>query len=115
MATSRVLNFPEKKKSNKKGKAEPTDQLSKALLQELTKDEAYREFASAEQVYKEIGESIAKLRKAKKISASDLAKKIGKSDKIVLRMEKGEYKQYTMKMLIQIMNALNAKLRIHFE
>jgi ribosome-binding protein aMBF1 (putative translation factor) len=115
MATSRVLKFPEKKASEKKGKPDPSAKLSNALLQELTKDDAYREFASAEKVYKEIGETIAKVRKAKKISVSDLAKKIGKSEKIILRMEKGEYKQYTMKLLLQIATATGSKLRIFFE
>jgi ribosome-binding protein aMBF1 (putative translation factor) len=115
MANSRVLKFPEKKESAKKGKADPREKLSKELLQELTKDEAYREFASAEEVYKLIGESIAKLRKAKKVTVADLAKKVGKSEKIILRMEKGEYKQYTMKLLLQLATALKAKLRIEFQ
>jgi ribosome-binding protein aMBF1 (putative translation factor) len=114
MAT-RVLKFPEKKTAEKKTKADPSDKLSKALLQELTKDDAYREFASAEKVYKEIGETITKARKAKKVSMSDLAKKIGKSEKIILRMEKGEYKQYTMKLLLQIAQATGSSLRIFFE
>jgi ribosome-binding protein aMBF1 (putative translation factor) len=115
MANSRILKFPEKKESAKKGKPDPREKLSKELLQELTKDEAYREFASSEEVYKIIGESLAKVRKAKKVSFGDLAKKVGKSEKIILRMEKGEYKQYTMKLLLQLAHALKAKLRIQFE
>jgi len=115
MATSRILKFPEKKNAEKKTKPDPSDKLSKALLQELTKDEAYREFASAEKVYKEIGETIAKVRKAKKISVADFGKKIGKSEKIIQRMEKGEYKQYTMKLLLQIAQATASSLRIFFE
>jgi ribosome-binding protein aMBF1 (putative translation factor) len=115
MANSRILKFPQKKESAKKGKSDPREKLSKELLQELTKDEAYREFASSEEVYRLIGESLAKVRKAKKVSVSDLAKKVGKSEKIILRMEKGEYKQYTMKLLLQLANALKAKLRIQFE
>jgi len=115
MANSRILKFPDKKEPAKKGKPDPREKLSKELLQELQKDEAYREFASAEEVYKLIGESLAKVRKAKKMSAADLAQKIGKSEKIISRMEKGEYKQYTMKLLLQLANALKAKLRIQFE
>jgi len=115
MANSRVLKFPEKKTSAKKTKPGAKEKLSQELLRELTKDEAYREFASAEHVYKEIGGSIARVRKAKKISVPDLAKKIGKSEKIILRMERGEYKQYTQKLLLQLASALNAKLKISFE
>lgn len=115
MANSRILKFPEKKETGKKGKSDPREKLSKELLQELQKDDSYREFASAEEVYKLIGETLAKVRKAKKISVADLAKKVGKSEKIILRMEKGEYKQYTMKLLLQLANALKAKLRIVYE
>ena len=115
MANSRILKFPEKKETGKKAKSDPREKLSKDLLQELQKDDAYREFASAEEVYKGIGESLAKIRKAKKISVADLAKKVGKSEKIILRMEKGEYKQYTMKLLLQLANALKAKLRVQYE
>ncbi|MCI0412450.1 helix-turn-helix domain-containing protein [bacterium] len=117
MATSRIIKFPEKEKkeTGKKGKPDPREKLSKELLQELQKDEAYREFASAEEVYKLIGESLGKVRKAKKMSVADLAQKVGKSEKIILRMEKGEYKQYTMKLLLQLAHALKAKLRIQYE
>jgi|GEM_PF-3405673 len=115
MATSRVLKFPEKKSSSRKVKPDLKEKLSQELLRELTKEDAYREFASAEQVYKEIGASLGRIRKAKKMSVTDLAKKIGKSEQIILRMEKGEYKQYTQKLLLQLANAINCKLRIFFE
>ena len=115
MASTRVIKFPEKKSSTKKGKPDPREKLSNELLQELKKDEAYREFSYGEEVYKQIGESVARIRKAKKMSSADLAKKVGKSEKIIARMEKGQYKQYTMKLLLQLALALNAKLRIQFE
>ena len=114
MANSRVLSFPEKKGSAKK-KGAPTEKLSAELLQELKKDDAYREFSSAEEVYKQIGESLVKIRKARKMSVADFAKKIGKSESIVNRMDKGEYKQYTMKLLLQMAHVLNAKLRIQLD
>jgi len=115
MATSRLLKFPENKIPAKKGKSDPKEKLSKELLQELQKDDAYREFASAEQVYKQIGESLARVRKAKKMSLAHLAQKVGKSEKIILRMEKGEYKQYTLKLLLQLAHVTNSKLQIFFE
>jgi ribosome-binding protein aMBF1 (putative translation factor) len=115
MASTRVIKFPEKKGSTKKGKPDPREKLSTELLQELKKDEAYREFSSAEEVYKQIGEAVSRSRKAKKMSVPDLAKRVGKSEKIIVRMEKGEYKQYTMKLLLQLALALNAKMRIQFE
>ena len=115
MAANRVISFPEKKGSSKKGKSDPREKLSKELLQELKKDEAYREFSSAEEVYKQIGEAVSRTRKARKMSVSDFAKKIGKSEKIIARIEKGEYKQYTMKLLLQIAHVLNAKLRVNVE
>jgi ribosome-binding protein aMBF1 (putative translation factor) len=115
MANSRVLNFPQKKTSTKKAKAGAKEKLSQELLRELTKDEAYREFASAEAVYKEIGASLSRIRKAKKLSVADLARKVGKSEKVILRMERGEYKQYTQKLLLQLASVLNAKLKISFD
>ncbi len=115
MANTRVLKFPEKKGSSKKGKPDAREKLSKELLQELKKDEAYREFSSSEEVYKQIGDSLSRIRKARKMSVVDLAQKVGKSEKIIARMEKGEYKQFTMKFILQLAHVLNAKLRIHFE
>lgn len=115
MAANRVISFPEKKGSSKKSKPDPREKLSKELLQELKKDEAYREFSSAEEVYKQIGEAVSRIRKTRKMSVSDFAKKIGKSEKIIARIEKGEYKQYTMKLLLQIAHVLNSKLRVNLE
>jgi ribosome-binding protein aMBF1 (putative translation factor) len=115
MANNRVLKFPAKKEAAKKGKPHSREKLSKDLLQELQKDDAYREFATSEEVYKQIGESIARVRKAKKLSVGELAQKVGRSEKIVQRMEKGEYKQYTMKLLLQLANAMKSKLRINIE
>ena len=115
MAANRVITFSDKKGPAKKGKTDPREKLSNELLQELKKDEAYREFSSAEEVYKELGQSIGRIRKAKKMSIGDFSKRIGKSDKIIARIEKGEYKQYTMKMILQIAHVLNAKLRITLE
>jgi ribosome-binding protein aMBF1 (putative translation factor) len=115
MAANRVISFPEKKGKVKKGKADPREKLSAELLQELKKDDAYREFSSAEEVYKQLGQAIGRIRKARKMSAADFSKQIGKSETIIARMEKGEYKQYTMKLLLHIAHILNAKLRITLE
>jgi ribosome-binding protein aMBF1 (putative translation factor) len=112
MAQSKVLNFP--KKASKKAKVNP-EKLSQDLLQELTKDEGYRKFADSSQVTKGIGEAISRVRKRKKMSAAELAKRIGKTEKVVNRMERGEHKQYTMKQLLEIAGALNAKLKITLE
>ncbi len=115
MANRTVLSFPEKKKPAKKEKGGTREKLSEQLLQELRKDDAYREFTSAEEVYGGIGESLMKVRKARRMSVADLAGSIGKKETIVLRMEKGEYKQYTMKLLLQLAHRTNSKLRIRFE
>lgn len=112
MATSKVLPFP--KNTAKKQKGAP-EKLSQQLLQELTKDEGYRKFADTTEVYKKVGESIARVRKKKKISSAELAKRINKPEKAIHRMEKGEYKQYTLKLLLEISAALNSKLQISLD
>ena len=83
-------------------------------MQELTKDEAYRKFADTTEAGKRIGEAITRLRKRKKLSTAELAKRIQKPEKVISRMERGEYKQYTMQLLLDIARALHAKLLIDF-
>ena len=96
----------------KEGKKE---QLSRELLKVLRTDDAYRVFTQAQDFYKKAGEEIAKLRKRKKLTARELADKIGKKEKDISRMERGEFKQYTVPLLLKIAEATNTALLISYE
>ena len=62
------------------------EKLSRELLREIRKNPEFRE----------------------------VNEKIGKDKKVIRRMEKGEYKQYTVKLLLQIAKATNTALRVEF-
>jgi len=61
----------------------------------------------------EISYQILQLRKAKKISQNELAKKIGSTQSNVARLEGGN-QNFTIKLLDKVANALDAKLTIKF-
>lgn len=111
MANSKVVPFPSKKGTKRKSR-QSQENISRKLLQELTRDEAYRRFSETEDFYKRIGNAVANARKRRKLSVAHLANQIGKSEKIVLRMEKGEYRQYTVKLLLQLAAATNTQILI---
>ena len=113
MSPERIISFP-KKRANGKRK-ENREKISRELLQELTKDPAYRQFKENEDLSKQLGEAIVQLRKRKRLSPSEFAKRINKTESILARIERGEYKQYTMKLLQQIARECGTRLRIHFE
>lgn len=86
---------------------------SKELLVELRKDQAYREVNDLLGFYMAVGAEIAKARQASGLSVSDLAVKVGKTEAVIRRMERGEYKQYTLKLLLDMARA--TKMELHLE
>jgi len=56
---------------------------------------------------------IFQLRNKKKISQFELAKKIGKTKRVVARMEEGEY-NFSIDTLSNVAEALNCKMKIGF-
>ncbi|PWT88128.1 MAG: hypothetical protein C5B54_11110 [Acidobacteria bacterium] len=93
-----------------KSKNNVIDFLGKKLVSELRKEPGYRSFDDAHELQKNIGAEIARVRKARRMSVAELAKRIGKKQQAVQRMEKGDYKQYTYKLLLEIAGALDSKI-----
>jgi len=112
MANSRIIRFPEKQESKKKASNSEPEKISRELLKELTKDTSYREFTEAHELSKQIGAAIVRARKKSRLSTAELAARIGKSEAIVKRMEKGEYKQYTIQLLLALAHATGSKVQI---
>jgi ribosome-binding protein aMBF1 (putative translation factor) len=90
------------------------DKLSRELLREVRKDPEFRKISDQQELAKDVGAEIARIRKKKRMSEQELAEKIGRTSKVIRRMEKGEFKQYTLKMLIQIAQATNTRLQFEF-
>jgi ribosome-binding protein aMBF1 (putative translation factor) len=88
--------------------------VSLKLVQELRKDPGYRDFSDRNEFFKSVGTEIARIRKAKKMTSEELASKIGKATTAVSRMERGEFKSYTVKLLLDIAVATKTKLRLQF-
>lgn len=103
-------NSRNKETKNNKGNA-----LGQELLKELKKDENFRGFTVEQNLYQQIGKEIARVRKARKISEEEFAERIKKKVQDVRRMEKGEYKQYTLKTILDIAKAANKQVRIEFD
>ena len=95
-------------------KQEKKEQLSRELLRVLRSDDAYRQFSESQQFQKQVGEEIARVRKKRKLSMRELAEKIGKKEADIARMERGEYKQYTVPLLLKIAEATGSQLRVEY-
>jgi ribosome-binding protein aMBF1 (putative translation factor) len=95
-------------------KSEKKEELSRELLKVLRTDRAYRQFTAAHGLQKQAGEEIARIRKRRKLTARDLAIRIGRKEQDIARMERGEFKQYTLKLLLQIADATDSGIRIEF-
>ena len=88
--------------------------VSQELLSELKKDAGYKSFVDRQELFRQIGLEIARVRKAKKLSVDQLAQKLGKPASAVSKMEKGEYKAYTLKTLMDLAQVLGTRLKIGF-
>lgn len=90
------------------------EELTREFLNERLKDPTYQRHYREEQMRGYLGKSIAGLRKKKKMSPDEFAKKIGVKTEAVNRMEKGEYGRYTLKSLLDMAQATDTYLRIDF-
>lgn len=96
-------------------KEEKKEQLSRELLKVLRTDEAYRSFSEKQEFEKQVGTEIGKLRKKKKLTPREFAEKIGKKESDVSKMERGEYKQYTLALLLKIAEATGSQIKVEYE
>lgn len=90
------------------------EELTREFLNERLKDPAYQRHYREEQMRVYVGKAIAALRKKKKMSPEEFAKKIGVKTEAVNRMEKGEYGRYTLKSLLEIAQVTDTYLHIDF-
>lgn len=91
------------------------EELSRAFLQERLKDPAYLKFYLEEQFRLSLGSEITRVRKEKKWSQQELAKNAGLNPAAIAKLEKGEYHRITLKLIVQIAEALNQKVTAQFE
>lgn len=90
------------------------DKISRELLKEIRKNPEFREVNDQLRFAQDTGAEIARIRKRKRLTEEEFGERIGKDKKVIRRMEKGEYKQYTVKLLLQIAQATNSSLRVEF-
>ncbi len=90
------------------------EDLTREFLNERLKDPTYQLHYREEQMRSYLGKAIAALRKKKKMSPEEFAKKIGVKTEALSRIEKGEYGRYTLKSLLDIAQATDTYLHIDF-
>jgi DNA-binding transcriptional regulator YiaG len=90
------------------------EELTREFLNERLKDPTYQRHYREEQMRGYLGKSIAALRKKKRMSPEEFARKLGTKTEALNRMEKGEYGRYTLKSLLDIAQATDTYLRIDF-
>lgn len=90
------------------------EDISEQLLRELRKNPGFKDFSDTQKLSRQIGSELEKARKKKRMSDQELAERIGRSVQIVRRIEKGEYRQFTVKLLMELAQATNSKLEIRF-
>lgn len=90
------------------------EELTREFLSERLKDPSYARHHREEQMRIYLGKAIAALRKKKKMSPEEFARKIGIKTEALNRMEKGEYGRYTLKSLLDLAQATDTYLHIDF-
>jgi DNA-binding XRE family transcriptional regulator len=90
------------------------DELSRAFLRERLKDPEYRKYYEQEQLINAMGSAVKSVRKQKRLTQGELAKRAGVPESAVERMERGEYKRWTVKLLQQLAAATNSRVKIEF-
>jgi DNA-binding transcriptional regulator YiaG len=88
--------------------------LTREFLKERLKDPEYQKHYREEKLRQHLGESIAALRKKKKMSPQEFANKIGVSVQNLTRIEKGEYGRHTLKSILAIAQATDTLVKIDF-
>ena len=105
-------NYNKKLPIVKIGKAELID--GNKILAEEMKDPEFRKYFEIEKKKLEMAMQIAELRKKKKLTQAELAKKIGIKQSIIGRIEAGK-QNLTLETLHKIAIALNKNLVVNFK
>ncbi len=90
------------------------EELTREFLKERLKDPEYQKHYREEKLRQYLGQSIAALRKKKKMSPEQFAKAIGSNVQSLTRIEKGEYGRYTLKFLLDLAQATDTYIHIDF-
>jgi DNA-binding XRE family transcriptional regulator len=94
--------------------AKQVEQLSQEFLKERLKDPGYREFYVEEQFRKKLAIAVSEIRKKRKLTQKQLAERAGLKPEVVSRIESGEYRKGTLKLLYQIALATETTIDIEF-
>jgi DNA-binding Xre family transcriptional regulator len=90
------------------------EKLSEEFLKERLKDPGYKEFYVEEQFRKRLGSALAEIRKKRKLTAKQLAEKADLPVEAITRLEAGEYKKITLKLLYKLALATDTTIDIEF-
>lgn len=86
----------------------------KDYLKEQLKDPVVRKAFEREKRKLEMAARIADIRRKKKLTQAQLARKMGTTQQTVSRLESGEYDGYTLKTLERVARATKSHLVIEF-
>ncbi len=95
-------------------KKQKNEEISSQLLRELRKNPGFKDFSDTQRLSQQIGSELERARKRKRLTDQEVAERIGRSIQIVRRIEKGEYRQFTVKLLMELAKAINSTLEIRF-
>ena len=84
-------------------------------IAEKIKDPSYRRSFFREQTKLEIAQAIVKLRKARRMTQTDMATATGTTQSAISRIERADYMKWRVQTLLVIAGALDAKLCVKFE
>ena len=90
------------------------EKVMREFLKERLKDPDYRKFHEEEKFRALVGERVSSARKKAKLSAKDLAERIGVAEKAISSIERGEYKKLTLKTLLELAFATRMRTKIDF-
>lgn len=94
--------------------AKQIEKLSEEFLKERLKDPGYKEFYVEEQFRKRLGSAIIEIRKKRKVTQKQLAERAGLPMETIARLESGEYRKITLKLLFKLALATDTTIDIDF-
>ena len=94
--------------------AKQLEQLSEEFLKERLKDPGYKGFYIEEQFRKKLGYALSEIRKKRKLTAKQLAERADVPVEAINRLEAGEYKKLTMKLLYKLALASDTTIQVEF-
>lgn len=94
--------------------AKHIEKLSEEFLKERLKDPGYREFYIEEQFRKRLGAALIAIRKKRKLTPKQLAERADLPVETIVRLEAGEYKKITLKLLYKLALATDTTIDTDF-